>query len=68
MPRLTPSDADGLGLWRLISAYVDVKRVDGDRGQITAYPHQLESLVWLAEAHAKMQFSDSMEILDVDEV
>ena len=37
------------------------------RGQITAYPRQLESLIRLAEAHAKMRFSNSVELPDVEE-
>lgn len=36
-------------------------------GSITAYPRQLESLIRLSEAHAKMRFSNIVEVLDVDE-
>lgn len=35
--------------------------------QITAYPRQLESLIRLAEAHAKMRFSNLVELVDVEE-
>jgi DNA replication licensing factor MCM4 len=40
----------------LISSYVEMRRAGSGRGQITAYPRQLESLMRLAEAHAKMRF------------
>jgi len=52
---------------RLISAYVDMRKVGSGRGQITAYPRQLESLIRLAEAHAKMRLSSSVELSDVEE-
>lgn len=52
---------------RLIQAYVDMRRVGSGHGQITAYPRQLESLIRLAEAHAKMRFSSVVEIVDVEE-
>jgi DNA replication licensing factor MCM4 len=37
------------------------------KGQITAYPRQLHSLIRLAEAHAKMRFSKWVEVSDVEE-
>ena len=37
------------------------------RGTVTAYPRQLESLIRLSEAHAKMRLSNSVEELDVAE-
>lgn len=40
----------------LINAYVQMRQAGSGRGQITAYPRQLESLIRLAEAHAKMRF------------
>merc|ERR1711942_659133 len=52
---------------RLISAYVDMRKVGSGRGQITAYPRQLESLIRLAEAHARMRFSKTVELMDVEE-
>ncbi|XP_049816684.1 DNA replication licensing factor MCM4 [Schistocerca nitens] len=52
---------------RLIQAYVDMRKVGSGHGQITAYPRQLESLIRLAEAHAKVRFSQVVEVLDVEE-
>lgn len=52
---------------RLIQVYVDMRKVGVGRGQITAYPRQLESLIRLAEAHAKLRFSDTVEVQDVEE-
>ncbi|XP_028167898.1 DNA replication licensing factor MCM4-like [Ostrinia furnacalis] len=52
---------------RLIDAYVDMRRVGSGRGQISAYPRQLESLIRLAEAHARMRLSSVVELSDVDE-
>ena len=37
------------------------------RGQISAYPRQLESLIRLAEAHARMRLSETVEVEDVQE-
>ena len=37
------------------------------RGAVTAYPRQLESLIRLAEAHARMRLSNVVEELDVNE-
>ncbi|XP_073953946.1 disc proliferation abnormal [Choristoneura fumiferana] len=52
---------------RLIDAYVDMRRVGSGRGQISAYPRQLESLIRLAEAHARVRLSPVVEVIDVDE-
>lgn len=52
---------------KLVQAYVDMRRVGSGRGQITAYPRQLESLIRLAEAHAKVRFSLLVEVEDVEE-
>ena len=37
------------------------------RGQVSAYPRQLESLIRLAEAHAKVRLSHMVELVDVEE-
>ncbi|XP_069188391.1 DNA replication licensing factor MCM4 [Procambarus clarkii] len=52
---------------RLISAYVDMRKVGSGRGQVTAYPRQLESLIRLAEAQAKVRLSHTVEVADVEE-
>lgn len=51
----------------LIEAYVEMRKIGSGRGQITAYPRQLESLIRLAEACAKMRLSDIVEAEDVNE-
>jgi DNA replication licensing factor MCM4 len=52
---------------RLITAYVDMRKIGAGRGQISAYPRQLESLIRLAEAHAKVRLSETVEVSDVEE-
>ncbi|XP_043279134.1 DNA replication licensing factor MCM4 isoform X2 [Venturia canescens] len=52
---------------KLVHAYVEMRRVGSGRGQISAYPRQLESLIRLAEAHAKLRFSNTVELEDVEE-
>lgn len=52
---------------RLIQAYVDMRKIGSGRGQISAYPRQLESLIRLAEAHAKVRLSQKVEVVDVEE-
>lgn len=37
------------------------------RGQVSAYPRQLESLIRLSEALARIRLSDTVEINDVEE-
>uniref|UniRef100_A0A673WYC1 DNA replication licensing factor MCM4 n=1 Tax=Salmo trutta TaxID=8032 RepID=A0A673WYC1_SALTR len=51
----------------LIEAYVDMRKIGSGRGMVSAYPRQLESLIRLAEAHAKVRFSDKVETVDVEE-
>ena len=51
----------------LTQSYVKMRQIGSGRGQITAYPRQLESLIRLAEAHARMRFSHQVEVVDVEE-
>jgi len=51
----------------LTQNYVEMRKIGAGRGQITAYPRQLESLIRLAEAHARMRFSQTVEVVDVEE-
>ncbi|KAF2900573.1 hypothetical protein ILUMI_05615 [Ignelater luminosus] len=52
---------------RLIQAYVDMRKVGSGHGQISAYPRQLESLIRLSEAHAKVRLSETVTVEDVEE-
>ena len=61
-PRLT-EEAGTL----LVHKYVEMRQVGSGRGQVTAYPRQLEALIRLSEAHAKMRFSEKVELIDVNE-
>merc|ERR1711936_750676 len=51
----------------LTQSYVEMRKIGAGRGQVTAYPRQLESLIRLAEAHARMRFSNIVELEDVEE-
>jgi DNA replication licensing factor MCM4 len=51
----------------LVEAYVEMRKVGSGRGQVSAYPRQLESLIRLAEAHAKMRLSEVVDVADVQE-
>ena len=67
-PRLSDAAAE-----QLISEYVALRRLgasvssDPNRRVITATPRQLESLVRMSEAHARMRLSPLVETSDVDE-
>ena len=50
-----------------IEAYVEARKMGSGRGQVSAYPRQLESLIRLAEAHARMRLSNWVEVPDVQE-
>merc|ERR1712240_769236 len=52
---------------KMISYYVEMRKVGAGKGQVTAYPRQLESLISLSEAHARMRFSNMVELEDVEE-
>lgn len=49
----------------LIEAYLEMRKMGANKGQITAYPRQLHSLIRLAEAHAKIRFSNLVEVSHV---
>ena len=50
-----------------VEAYVMMRKVGSGRGQVSAYPRQLESLIRLSEAHARMRYCDTVELADVEE-
>jgi DNA replication licensing factor MCM4 len=51
----------------LVEAYVAMRRLGGNKKTITATPRQLESLVRLSEALARMRLSETVERADVVE-
>lgn len=51
----------------LIEAYVDMRRISIGKGMVSAYPRQLEALIRLAEARAKVRLSTSVSVEDVNE-
>ena len=50
----------------LINYYVEMRRI-GTKKTITATPRQLESLIRLSEAHARMRLSEWVEKADIEE-
>ena len=50
-----------------IQEYVNMRKIGSGRGQVSAYPRQLESLIRLAEAHSRMRLSDTVDVADVEE-
>lgn len=65
-PRITPAAKE-----ELVRAYVTMRRLGDDvrtsEKRITATTRQLESIIRLAEAHAKMRLSHHVEVSDVHE-
>ena len=61
-PRLTEKAGRAL-----TDEYVRMRKVGSGRGQVSAYPRQLESLIRLAEAHARMRWSNEVSVDDVME-
>lgn len=51
----------------LTEAYVDMRRLGIGKGMVSAYPRQLEALIRLAEARAKVRLSNTVTIDDVQE-
>lgn len=61
-PRLSDSASEAL-----VQGYLDMRAGGRGGGNITATPRQLESLIRLAEAHARMQLKEDVDQSDVDE-
>ncbi|CAI8501802.1 unnamed protein product [Hanseniaspora opuntiae] len=65
-PKLTPEAGE-----ELTKTYVNMRRMgddpDSDKKRITATTRQLESMIRLSEAHAKMRLSDTVDVADVKE-
>lgn len=51
----------------LVQGYLNMRAGGRGGGNITATPRQLESLIRLAEAHARMQLKEEVDASDVDE-
>lgn len=51
----------------LITSYLELRREGSAKGKVTAYPRNLESLIRLSEAHAKMRLSPFVVEADVEE-
>lgn len=55
----------------LVGSYVEMRKVGEDvrtqERRITATTRQLESMIRLSEAHARMRFSETVELGDVKE-
>ncbi|CAO3631076.1 unnamed protein product [Mucor hiemalis] len=56
---------------KLVDCYVDLRKQGQDRGgsekRVTATTRQLESMIRMAEAHARMRMSNTVEVSDVME-
>lgn len=50
----------------IIDKYLFMRKAGAQHGQISAYPRQLESLIRLSEAHAKIRLSETVTIDDVE--
>ncbi|MDI1489803.1 MAG: MCM DNA helicase complex subunit [Ramalina farinacea] len=65
-PRISPAASEAL-----VTAYVEMRKLGEDvraaERRITATTRQLESMIRLAEAHAKMRLSDEVTAADVHE-
>ena len=51
----------------LIGHYVNMRKLGSNRNRISATPRQLESMIRLAEAHARLRFSQLVEVQDTAE-
>ena len=52
---------------QLIKGYIDMRKVGASKNTVTATPRQLESMIRLSEALAKMRLSSQVTVLDVKE-
>ncbi|PIO77305.1 MCM2/3/5 family protein [Teladorsagia circumcincta] len=50
----------------IIDKYLFMRKAGAQHGQISAYPRQLESLIRLSEAHAKIRLSEAVTVEDVE--
>lgn len=50
----------------LIDKYLQMRKIGAQYGQVSAYPRQLESLIRLSEAHAKIRLSSTVSVQDVE--
>lgn len=66
--KLTPQIGEAAGA-QLVANYVEMRRAGkvGGRNIVTATTRQLESMIRLSEAHARMRLSETVEKSDVDE-
>ncbi|VDK83146.1 unnamed protein product [Litomosoides sigmodontis] len=51
----------------LIDKYLQMRKAGSGFGQVSAYPRQLESLIRLSEAHAKIRLSSIVSVQDVED-
>jgi DNA replication licensing factor MCM4 len=63
---VTPKISEGAES-ELISAYVEMRKQGTSSKTITATPRQLESLIRISEALAKMEFSETVDVRHVKE-
>eukprot|EP00756_Hemistasia_phaeocysticola_P022148 Hpha_TRINITY_DN15816_c4_g2::TRINITY_DN15816_c4_g2_i1::g.187690::m.187690/K02212/MCM4, CDC54; DNA replication licensing factor MCM4 len=61
-PHLTPDSKASM-----VDAYLQLRKARGSRNVVTATVRQLESMIRLSEALAKMRLSDTVSIKDVEE-
>lgn len=51
----------------LVDSYVKLRNDSTAKGKVSAYPRNLESIIRLSEAHAKIRFSPTVEPFDIEE-
>ena len=62
---VTPKISEEAGK-KMISAYTEMRRKGNSKKIITATPRQLESMIRLSEAFAKMRLSNEVSVEDVE--